>query len=122
MKNLLFVLFLALPFSSSAENDPKENKETAAAVEAIPATVFMGTVASMENYQPLSGCQIEVSCTESDFQKVINTDAKGKFSIDQLPEGVYNITIKRPGFETVTRTQTITEGTKLNLGFMMLQS
>ncbi len=137
MKKLIVALLLTLPLYGFAEENPKaatEGKEVkeaateatateaAATAAVIPVSMFMGTVTSMENYQPLSGCEIEIACPANDIKKTIQTDASGKFTFEQLPSGTYHVTIKRNGYETVSRTQQITEGSKLNLGFMLLGS
>lgn len=114
MRKLIVFLMLTLPFAAFAENEPKTAKDSE-----LSKTIFTGKVTNMENYQPLSGVQIELS--SKDFKKTIQTDANGRFTFEQLPEGEYNVVIKRAGFETVKRTQTLTEGQKLNLGFMLLQ-
>jgi hypothetical protein len=118
MRKLVVFALLCLPFSVFAENDPKSPAKDEASVK----TVFTGKVSNMGTYKPLSDVTVEVASTDKDFKKVVNTDANGRFVFEELPQGNYQVTIRRRGYETVSRVQSVSEGQKLNLGFMLLQN
>ncbi len=71
----------------------------------IPTTVFAqtgvieGTVYSRGTDEPLAGAEVHII----ELDKRIQTDEKGKFSIKEIPEGQYTISISLPNSESTEK-------------------
>jgi len=122
MKNLLVILSLSLTSFAATATEPVKESNPAAKAEAAATVSFKGTIADVENYQPLSKVEVVVSCKEHDIHQRIQTDAQGKFSFANLPSGSYEVSLVRDGYETYTRNHVqVEDGRALNLGFLLFR-
>ncbi|MCE2399785.1 TonB-dependent receptor [Candidatus Poribacteria bacterium] len=80
----------------------------------IPTTVFAqtgvieGTVYSRGTDEPLAGAEVHII----ELDKRIQTDEKGKFSIKEIPEGQYTISISLPNSESTEKISVTVEAGK----------
>jgi hypothetical protein len=113
-KFLVFSLFL-MPFLAQA-------KERKASSEARTETAAItGNVLDFDSANPLSSAKVIVVSEDNKVSKELETDQNGNFSLAGLPKGSYQLRIQKDGYETVSRTQALSEGASLKLGFMMLE-
>ncbi len=68
-----------------------------------------------DNGEPLSF--VKMSCSELDIERKI--PKSGTFKLFQIPPGEYRITFQKPGYQTLTITLSVIEGTRLELNIIM---
>lgn len=67
----------------------------------------------------VAGADVTISNASSSETKTAKTDSQGRFSIDALMPGEYQLTIRREGFETAQRTVTVGQEPKLDIDIQL---
>ena len=121
MKRLLSILLLALPLFTYAANEDKEKNNNNESLTSAVATL-QGTIGDVSNYQPLDGVKLTLTAANSDFKKTVETDQKGRFLIENLPEGVYKVKFEKPGYEPGGYPNLVVNaGSSNNFGFLLFE-
>lgn len=121
MKKLLSI-FLLIPVLSFAavdnmEKKTKEEKHTIAA-----STILQGTVGDVRNYEPLKDVMLTITSADASIKKVVKTDDKGKFVVNDIPAGIYKVKFEKKGYETGTyQSLTVKEDGSNNFGFTLFE-
>ena len=85
------------------------------------ATVF-GTVRGIVHdpqHRPIAGATLILKATDSDFTKIVTSDADGQFTLDAVPVGSYSLTVSSPGFSATEEKFSILSGSSISLHFEM---
>jgi hypothetical protein len=125
MKKLLIAALLSLPTLSYAEKTEKAsgaNEKSAVATEEVSTTELQGTIADITNYAPLPEVKVIVSSEKNNINKTVLTDKEGKFVLDELPVGSYQVRFERDGYEPLTRKSLVVQNNKKNsFGFFLFK-
>jgi hypothetical protein len=122
MKQLLIMLFAAVPFLAfcAVPTDPPAEDDTLA-VTATP-TIFKGTIGSIKDYSPLSDVRLTLTPFEGGAATTVQTDSLGKFVLASIPGGIYKVRFEKEGYEAgVYQSLYIQPGTTKNFGFLMFE-
>jgi hypothetical protein len=80
---------------------------------------FQGTVTDPSG-AVLAGAQVTASNLETGMKRTATTSAEGRYLINQIPPGSYQVTVSMDGFETLVRNGiTLTVGQQANLSLAM---
>ena len=121
MKHFLFAALLSLPVFSQAATDEKEKAAAAETTSSIP-TVLQGTIGDVTNYQPLSEVRLVITASTSGISRTLTTDKNGKFRVEGLPAGTYQVRMEKDGYESSSyKSLTVREGSSNNFGFYLFQ-
>jgi outer membrane receptor protein involved in Fe transport len=88
---------------------------------AATATIF-GTVEGLihdPQHRPIQNAQVTLHADNSDWTKVLTSDAAGEFRFDNVPLGEYKVTVEAPGFGTKQEKLTLTSGRNARLHFSL---
>ena len=77
------------------------------------ATVFATVhgVVHDPQHRPVTGANVTLQATDSDFVLHATTNTEGEFELAQAPIGVYRLTVSFDGFESTTETVTLASDT-----------
>ena len=125
MKKLLIAALLTLPTLSFAEMNEKgsdANEKSAVTTEAVTTTALQGTIADITNYAPLPEVKVIISSEKNHVNKTVLTDKQGKFELEGLPVGSYQVRFERDGYEPLTRNSLVVQNDKKNsFGFFLFK-
>jgi outer membrane receptor protein involved in Fe transport len=85
------------------------------------ATVF-GTLRGIVHdpqHRPLSGAQVNLKATTSNFQQTVSTDDNGTFEFRSIPLGQYTISVSHAGFEDERQSVFLNSGSAPVLHFQL---
>jgi outer membrane receptor protein involved in Fe transport len=88
---------------------------------AANATIF-GSVEGLihdPQHRPIQGAQVTLHAENSDWSKVIPSDAAGEFRFDTVPLGEYKVTVEAPGFGAKEEKLVLTSGRNARLHFSL---
>ena len=81
----------------------------------ITTGTIQGTVSDV-NGAAIPGASVEVKNKETNFSRTASTDDEGRFTVLQLPPGIYTITVTKSGFATlIAENAELTVGRALNI-------
>lgn len=123
---LLLALVLALPGSARAQEADTiplpDTTETPDTVEVGPRSArtdttanFTGTVASSRTGEPIQGARVTIP--ELEYGAI--TDGQGKFRVESLPPGTYDVRVKYLGYSTNRRPVRLRPGRVTTATFML---
>src|SRR5260370_1362607 len=84
----------------------------------VEAATLQGTVRDPSG-AVVAGAEVTISFTLSSETRTTKTDARGHFSIDDLPPGEYQITVQQPSFENAQRAVTIGKEPRVDLDIQL---
>jgi hypothetical protein len=70
-------------------------------------------------HQPVAQARITIRAPSSGRQDTTDTDLAGRFVLQAVPIGDYEISAAKPGFQTVERSIRVRPGTVTNIGFAL---
>ena len=85
------------------------------------ATIF-GSIRGLihdPQHRPVSGAQVKISATTSNWEKIVTTDSAGEFAVDSVPIGEYKVQVELAGFSPEAQTLTLTSGRDARLHFSL---
>ena len=87
----------------------------------VSATIF-GTIQGLihdPQHRPVSGAQVTLKATTSDWTQKIASDNSGEFHFEAVPLGEYLVTVEVPGFAPEQQKLTLTSGRDAKLHFAL---
>jgi TonB family protein len=102
-----------IPFRYSFTLTPVVPKEPAP-----PADSFRGTVLSADGEAPIAGATVDVD-DEKAARTSATTDENGAWKMSALARGHYKVTVTAAGFESVSTTEEVVEGTVAELVYRL---
>ncbi len=81
---------------------------------------IFGTVRGLihdPQHRPVSGAEVVVKSTSSDWSKAVSSDDSGSFQLDAVPIGEYDVTVTSGGFQAQTQRIQVRSGQVANLHF-----
>ncbi len=87
----------------------------------VPAAIFgkIQGVVHDPQHRPVSGAEVKLQATTSDFSQTAQSDDNGNFLFNTVPVGDYKITVSQSKFETSEQTLTVTSGSSPILHFQL---
>jgi outer membrane receptor protein involved in Fe transport len=85
------------------------------------ATIF-GSIRGLihdPQHRPVSGAQVKISATTSNWENIVTTDSAGEFAVDSVPIGEYKVQVELAGFSPEAQTLTLTSGRDARLHFSL---
>ena len=80
--------------------------------------VLTGSVSDAASKKPVKGVTIYVTSSKDCIEKLVTTDASGKFIFPKLPAGEVTIILEKKGYKTYRREKVILkEGMQVKLNF-----
>lgn len=80
--------------------------------------VLTGSVSDASSKKPVKGVTILVTSSKDRIEKLVTTDASGKFVFPKLPAGEVTIVLEKKGYKTYRREKVILkEGMQVKLNF-----
>jgi hypothetical protein len=108
---LTFSALLATSWAIASDGPPRDGETE------VKKTDVVGGVMHSETKKPLNSVTITAYSAQKK-EKVVQSDANGNFSFDDLRPGTYKFVFEKQGFKKVTREKTIVrvdEGHQLNI-------
>ena len=88
--------------------------------EAQTATARIAGTVMDESGAVLPGAQVAIKNAETGIQRMLTTDARGRYTAPQLPPGPYAVTVTMTGFDTLVRSGiTLALGQEMELSLSM---
>ena len=76
----------------------------------------------MRNYQPLNDVTITITSRENDLKKTVKTNEEGRFTVTDLPAGIYKVRFEKKGYEAGNyQSLTVQEGGRNSFGFLLFE-
>jgi outer membrane receptor for ferrienterochelin and colicin len=85
------------------------------------ATIF-GSVEGLihdPQHRPIQNAQVTLHAENSEWTKVLTSDAEGEFRFENVPLGEYKVTVEAPGFGAKQEKLTLTSGRNARLHFSL---
>lgn len=80
--------------------------------------MLTGSVSDALSRKPVKGVTISVTSSKDRIEKLVTTDASGKFVFPKLPAGEVTIVLEKKGYKTYRREKVILkEGMQVKLNF-----
>lgn len=100
----------AVPPPPAASEPPPAARPQTVPVEGSPSCLYR--VVDGATQAPLGGARLEMEPVHDDLLPVQHgmADPVGVFRLEQIPPGVYRVTVRAPGYIPVSHTQTIERG------------
>lgn len=114
---LLILFFAILPFSNCVMAN-QDGDGSGGDGTKNPSPVLSGSVSDAFSKKPIMGVTISVTSSKDRIEKLVTTDASGKFIIPKLPAGEVTIILEKKGYKTYRREKIVVkEGMQVKMNF-----